>query len=78
MEGVLHAYDVLRRPRASQVWDASMHANDIYELAVDGGDTARDVRERLNDMAGFIWRHDIEGDINSAVEILREWGSLPV
>lgn len=65
---VLREYDFARRPRASRVWDASLHAGDIYELLVDGGDTAHDVRKRMEGLADFVWKHDLQADIDAAIE----------
>ncbi|EIW83983.1 FAD/NAD(P)-binding domain-containing protein [Coniophora puteana RWD-64-598 SS2] len=72
VQDVFKAYDEIRRPRANKVLKASTAAGDLYE-------TWRDVpidelKTRLHDMWGWIWYHDLQGDILSTERSLEERG----
>ncbi|KAI9067863.1 FAD/NAD-P-binding domain-containing protein [Trametes sanguinea] len=74
---ILHlVYSQLRHPRAQMVWERSRLTGRIYEgLGPHGQDWDR-VGEDLQSLYPPVWRHDMEGDVEVAVTLLRERGAF--
>ncbi|KAJ7894048.1 hypothetical protein B0H13DRAFT_2526053 [Mycena leptocephala] len=69
LEDVLKAYDAVRRPRANMVLARSLEAGVIYESYDEMGGHLAGIWEP-------IWRHDIDGDVASAIASLEKQGSF--
>ncbi|KAJ7771617.1 FAD/NAD-P-binding domain-containing protein [Mycena metata] len=76
LEDVLKAYDAIRQPRANMVLKESFRTGVIYEAFGKPGYGADDMAGHLAGRREPIWRHDLEGDVASAVAGLRERGSF--
>lgn len=75
-QAVLQAYSQVRRPRAQAVWELSHRAGCIYEHHGPHGPTREGLAEDLRDMMDPIWHYDLDGDVQSAVQILAENGTF--
>lgn len=69
---MLQAYDMIRRPRANSVLTASYAAGEIYEFAGPSGPTVGGVRKDLEGIWEFVWRHDLDEDIRTAIKFLED------
>lgn len=72
VKSVLKAYDYIRRPRANKVLTRSRDAGEIYELCGPSGSEYADIRTDLQDMWSFLWHHDLDDDVESAINSLVE------
>lgn len=77
---VLHAYDAVRRPRASRVWNDSLRAGNVYDLVGYDSDepSPGEIRRNLSGITDFVWHHRIEDDVESAVKHLQMLGVFAV
>ena len=68
IQAAFQAYDEIRRPRAQEVVRTSQEAGLIYTYQdpVIGSDIHK-VAENLNKRFLWIWEHDLEADVNTAV-----------
>jgi salicylate hydroxylase len=69
---VMQAYDMVRRPRANRVLQASSATGEIYELAGPSGPTLEGARKDLEGIWEFVWRHDLDEDFRTSVKFLEE------
>ncbi|KAF7327334.1 Salicylate hydroxylase [Mycena kentingensis (nom. inval.)] len=73
LEAALEAYDAVRRPRANMVLERSHRAGRIYEAYGQRGyQTPEDMERHLANIWQPIWRHDLQKDIDSAIEWLQK------
>ncbi|KAJ7915511.1 FAD/NAD-P-binding domain-containing protein [Mycena leptocephala] len=77
LEDVLKAYDAVRQPRANMVLERSFRAGVIYEAFGKPGYGFDDMEGHLAGIWEPIWRHDLDGDLATAITSLKEQGSLP-
>ncbi|KAJ7184330.1 FAD/NAD-P-binding domain-containing protein [Mycena filopes] len=77
LEDVLKAYDALRQPRANMVQKESLRAGVIYEAFGKPGYGFDDMGGHLAGTREPIWRHDLNGDVASAIAGLRKRGAFP-
>ncbi|KAJ7611592.1 FAD/NAD-P-binding domain-containing protein [Roridomyces roridus] len=70
LEDVLRAYDTVRRPRANMVLERSFRAGVIYESFGKPGYGLQDMEGHLAGIWEPIWRHDLSGDISTAMAAL--------
>ncbi|KAJ7460974.1 FAD/NAD-P-binding domain-containing protein [Mycena galericulata] len=76
LEEVLKAYDAVRQPRANMVLERSFRAGIIYEGYGKPGYGADDMEGHLAGIWEPIWRHDLDGDVATAIASLTERGSV--
>lgn len=68
------AYDRVRRPRTQRLVSTSREAGKLYDLEGEGvGDDKERLREDLRARMGWIWDEDLEGEVEVAMGLLREW-----
>ncbi|KAJ6582846.1 FAD/NAD(P)-binding domain-containing protein [Mycena sp. CBHHK59/15] len=72
LEAVLKAYDAVRQPRANMVLERSFRAGVIYESYGKPGYLAADMAGHLAGIWEPIWRHDLDGDVASAIASLTQ------
>jgi len=70
----LQAYERVRLPRAArqQVW--AVRSGEVYDLESPMGDDWARIGENLNERYRWIWEHDLEKDVEEAVEWLKKEG----
>ncbi|KAI0673672.1 FAD/NAD-P-binding domain-containing protein [Trametes maxima] len=78
IETVLQVYSDVRRPRAQAVWEGSRRAGRTYDGHGLHGTDWDKVPEDLDNQWRPVWRHDLDGDFDAAVALLRERGAFPV
>ncbi|KAJ7043105.1 FAD/NAD-P-binding domain-containing protein [Mycena alexandri] len=74
LEDILKAYDAVRQPRANMVLKESFRAGVLYEALGKPGYGPNDMEGHLAGIFEPIWRHDLDGDVASAIANL---GSFP-
>ncbi|KAJ3543230.1 hypothetical protein NM688_g5882 [Phlebia brevispora] len=74
VEEILKVYDEIRRPRAQKVWEGSVHAGRVVDGYGPSGMSADGLRKDIPGMWDFVWRHDMEGNVQQAVQTLEERG----
>ncbi|CDO70374.1 hypothetical protein BN946_scf184999.g14 [Trametes cinnabarina] len=72
---VLQVYSQLRHPRAQMVWERSRRTGRIYAGHGPHGQDWDRVGEDMKDAYPPVWRHDLEGDVEVGVTLLRERGA---
>ncbi|KZT25789.1 FAD/NAD(P)-binding domain-containing protein [Neolentinus lepideus HHB14362 ss-1] len=70
----LQAYERVRLPRAArqQVW--AVRSGEVYDLESPMGDDWARIGENLKERYRWIWEHDLEKDVEEAVEWLKKEG----
>jgi len=72
LEPAFKVYDSIRRPRAQRVVSTSWEAGFIYTFEHEGtGSDMQKIVDNANGRLGWIWTHDLEGDVRRAEELFR-------
>ncbi|KAH8117595.1 FAD/NAD-binding domain-containing protein [Phellopilus nigrolimitatus] len=74
VESVLQAYDLVRLPRANMVSAASTDAGKVYEGFGPSGPSSAGMRADLENRWDKVWNHDLNADVDRAVNWLVEKG----
>ncbi|KAJ7072736.1 hypothetical protein C8F01DRAFT_973128, partial [Mycena amicta] len=64
-------YDTVRQPRANMVLSESLRAGNVYESFGKPQYQLEDMEGHLANIWDPIWRHDLDGDIASAIARLQ-------
>ena len=67
---MLKVYDKLRRPRANMVLERSLKMGEIYDNFGPNHYSVEDMRQRLPGMWEPVWLHDLEAEVNEAIEAM--------
>ncbi|KAI0363533.1 FAD/NAD(P)-binding domain-containing protein [Pilatotrama ljubarskyi] len=76
IEAVLRTYSQTRRPRAQDVWDASLRAGMTYDFHGQQGSTVHALRGELQDLWTPVWHYNLDGDLASAISLLHQIGAF--
>ncbi|THH13371.1 hypothetical protein EW146_g6830 [Bondarzewia mesenterica] len=76
IEAILQAYNSIREPRATFVTQYSKRAGDIYDGRGPSGPSPEGVRKDVDMMWDKVWHHDLEADVERAVQDLKTKGPL--
>lgn len=71
---MLEAYNRVRLPRSQMVAQASEDTGNTYDGCGKHGFTPEGIRADLNNQWSPVWHHDVNVDIQSAVQWLQEIG----
>ncbi|KAI0060945.1 FAD/NAD-P-binding domain-containing protein [Artomyces pyxidatus] len=76
LEAILQAYDLVRVTRANAVVTRSKTAGDIYEGHGLSGTSPEARRADLDQILDPIWHHDLDADVETSLNWLRETGAF--
>ncbi|KAI5122975.1 hypothetical protein M0805_006854 [Coniferiporia weirii] len=76
VEAVLRKYDAMRRPRANATLSGSTKAGDIYEGFGPSGPSSEGMKADLKGLWEGVWHHDLQADVDAAIEELVAKGVL--
>ena len=71
---MFQAYSRIRQPRAQMVWERSRWAGSVYDYNSPAGRSPEAIRQDMRDKYHSIWHHDLEADIEEAIQSLRTAG----
>ncbi|KAI0673671.1 FAD/NAD-P-binding domain-containing protein [Trametes maxima] len=70
IEDILRIYSQVRQPRAQTVWERSYFAGRVYDGHGPHGEDWESVGQDLEGLFAFVWRHDLDRDIDAALALL--------